>query len=276
MSVLRILLWPFRRQAKLPPAVAASAPGTADEPEGGPILIRYPGGDIVFATPNYLTRWRAKTLFTKEPETIEWIAGFNPGEVLIDVGANVGLYTIWAAKTRAVKVFAFEPESQNYAILYKNIVLNDLSEQVVAYCAALSDESRFSLLHLSEFKTGGSIHTFGEDLDYKLEPRLSEIRQGCISTTLDYLVAAGIVPVPHHIKIDVDGLEHKVFAGCRTVLKNPVVKSMLVEVNTNLDQHRKLIMDLNDLGFTYSERQVAQASCTEGKFTGVGNYVFRR
>ena len=58
----------------------------------------------------------------------------------------------------------------------------------------MSDESCFSLLYLSEFVAGSSIHTFGEEPDFKLERRPSAITQGCIATTLDHLVAAGIVP----------------------------------------------------------------------------------
>ena len=98
------------------------------------VTVRHEGGDIVFFTPSSTAVWRAHTLASKEPETLEWIASFQPGDVLVDVGANVGTYSIWAAKTRSVRVFAFEPESQNYALLNRNIFLNNLSENVTAYC----------------------------------------------------------------------------------------------------------------------------------------------
>lgn len=255
---------------------ARAEPAAAPESESRTAIIRYNAIDIAFATPNYATRWRVDTFFTKEPDTIEWIAGFKPDEVLVDIGANVGMYTVWAAMTRGTRVFAFEPESQNYAILYQNIVHNKLSKRVVGYCAALSDESRFALLYLSEFVTGSSVHTFGEELDFKLQRRPSAIAQGCIATTLDHLVASGVVPVPDHIKIDVDGLEHKVVAGCRNVLANPGVKSVLIEINTNLKEHRALISDLEQLGFNYSRDQVKRSIRTEGAFAGVANHVFRR
>ncbi len=276
MNIFRILLWPFRRHAEVPANRAQAKPAAAPESEIHSAIIRHNDVEIAFATPNYATRWRVDTFFTKEPDTIEWIAGFKPDEVLIDIGANVGMYTIWAAMTRAARVYAFEPESQNYAILYQNIVRNKLSKRVVGYCAALSDETRFSLLYLSEFVTGGSIHTFGEELDFKLQPRPSAIAQGCIATTLDHLVGAGIVPVPDHIKIDVDGLEHKVLAGCRSVLADPKVKSVLIEINTNLKEHRALILDMGKLGFSYSQDQVKRSVRTEGAFAGVANHVFRR
>ena len=132
--------------------------------------------------PAVFTKWRVDSLFTKEPDTIEWIRGFQAGEVFVDIGANVGMYTIWAAKTRGVRTFAFEPESQNYALLCRNIVMNELSERVVAYCLALSDSAGYSLLHLSQFQLGGSCHSFGEKIDHNLEHRDTKLSQGCVST----------------------------------------------------------------------------------------------
>ena len=59
---------------------------------------------------NKSTLWRAETLFNKEPITIKWIRSFKKNKTMFDVGANVGMYSIYAALTRMVKVFAFEPE----------------------------------------------------------------------------------------------------------------------------------------------------------------------
>ncbi len=241
-------------------------------------LIEVDAGDttVIYCTPNPVTKWRVDTLFTKEPDTIEWIASFSPDEVFIDVGANVGMYTIWAAKTRGLRVYAFEPESQNYALLQRNIVANDLGGQVTAYCLALSDEQRFSMLHLSDYILGGSCHTFGEKLDFRLRPRESKVSQGCVSSTLDELVAAGAVEQPHHVKIDVDGLEHKVLDGARKTLSNPQLRSILVEINTHLEAHRALVERLTAQGFTFAEEQVARAMRTSGEFQGCANHVFRR
>jgi FkbM family methyltransferase len=278
MNVFRVLLWPwhnYRRAAGDPPAEPQLSLEQYEMLSPHQTLSDGTT-DVVYATPNVFTKWRVDSLFTKEPDTIEWIGGFQPGEVFVDIGANVGMYTIWAAKTRGVRTFAFEPESQNYALLYRNIVMNGLSENVVAYCLALSDTASYSLLHLSQFRLGGSCHSFGEKIDHRLEHRDTKLSQGCVATTLDALVAAGVLPVPHHIKIDVDGLEHKVLAGCRAVLADRTLKSVLVEINTNLEQHRQIITDMQALGFGYSEQQVALARRTEGAFKGVGNYVFRR
>src|SRR6187455_11828 len=136
MSVFRILSWPFRSHRQDAPDKAAPIPLppiTLEQYESlVPIqTIREGDIDVAYSIPTQFTKWRVDSLFTKEPDTIEWIGSFQPGEVLVDIGANVGMYSIWAAKTRGVRVYAFEPESQNYALLYKNIVLNNLSQQVI-------------------------------------------------------------------------------------------------------------------------------------------------
>lgn len=229
-----------------------------------------------YCTPNSFTKWRVDSIRSKEPDTLDWIAQFKSGEILIDIGANVGMYTIWAAKTREIQVFAFEPESQNYALLNRNIYINSLAGRVKAYSVALSDEEGFGDLYLSELREGGSCHTFGEQVDYNLKPFNSAFNQGCYSTTLDKLVAQGTVAVPHHIKIDVDGIEHKVIKGSETTLANPKLQSVLIEVNTNLEVHRDLIGYMNALGFGLSPEQLAIAIRTSGNFAGVGNHIFRR
>jgi len=280
MNVFRILLWPWGNQRRAVDAAAAAPemPITLEQYEKlTPHQTVYEGEiPVRYGTPNTITRWRVDSLFTKEPDTIDWIRGFAVDDVFVDIGANVGMYTIWAARTRGVRTFAFEPESQNYALLCRNIMMNGLSEKVVAYCLALSDLASYSLLHLSQFETGGSCHTYGEKLDFKLEKLNTTLAQGCVSSTLDTLVAAGVLPVPNHIKIDVDGIEHKVLEGCRKTLADSRLRSVLVEINTNLELHRKVIADMQALGFTYSDAQVAQAQRREGHFKGVGNYVFRR
>ena len=231
---------------------------------------------VLYSTPNRHTKWRVDSLFEKEPCTIEWIAGFAAGEVLADIGANVGMYTIWAAKTRGATVYAFEPESQNFALLNRNIFLNQLGSHVNAYCLALSDVAGLSELHLSQFMAGGSCHSLGERVDFKHEPATPVYSQGCVSARLDDLVASGMVSEPDHIKIDVDGFEPKVIAGARRVIAGSKLRSMLIEVNQNLDDHRQMVAELNALGFRHDPAQVAAAERKSGAFKGCAEYVFKR
>ena len=238
--------------------------------------IEHAGTRMIFATPNTGTKWRVETIHTKEPCTLEWIAGFQPGNVLLDVGANVGMYTIWAAATKGTKVFAFEPKSQNYALLNRNILFNNLQHRVKAYCLGLSDKPGLTDLYMANVTAGNSCHCVGEAIDFKYDPLPTVFRQGCVAFRLDDLVATGLVPAPRHIKIDVDGIEPKVVAGARATLGDPSVRSLLIEVNTNLPDHRAMVRDLNDLGFRYDLKQVDRAMRKDGQFKGVAEHVFER
>ncbi len=238
------------------------------------LAVDSPAGPVHFSTPNRATAWRVETLFTKEPDTIEWIASFAPGEVLIDIGANVGMYTIWAAKTRGARVFAFEPESQNYALLNRNIVRNGVGDLVTAYCVSLSDTAGFGRLALSAFMLGGSVHQFSSNEEVRSIS--GAYLQGSYSSTLDTLVGEGLLPVPAHVKIDVDGIEPRIVRGAQRTFADRRVKSVLIEVDTNAEDHWEMVDLMLSLGFDYAHEQVERAQRVEGPFKGVGNYVFRR
>lgn len=239
-------------------------------------IVHYGQFDVVYATPTLATKWRVDTLFDKEPVTIQWIASFEPGEVLADVGANVGMYTVWAACTRGVRVYSFEPESANYALLNRNIVANGVAALVRAYCAALSDRPGFGELHLSQFAAGASCHSLDEMLDPFHRPMTAAYTQGCVAATLDELVKAGKIAPPQHIKIDVDGFEPKVVRGARATLRSGSVRTLLVEVNQNLPDHLEMVRDLHALGFRHDPEQVRRAERARGPFKGCAEYVFTR
>lgn len=234
------------------------------------------GVAVQYYTPTTFTKWRVDSFFEKEPITVEWISGFARGAVLVDVGANVGMYSVWAAATRGARVFAFEPEAKNYAVLNHNISLNALSADVTAYCLALSDVAGLSELHLSRLEIGGSCHSLGERVDFNHQPMQPAFSQGCVAARLDDLVDQGVVPVPDHIKIDVDGFEPKVIDGAARTIDNRQVKSLLIEINPALADHRDMIGRLQRLGFKYDPAQVAAAERKTGPFKGVAEYVFKR
>lgn len=242
------------------------------------VVVQHGGKEVKYSTTNLNTLWRVETLHTKEPDTIEWISLFDENDVMLDVGANVGMYTVWAAVTRGCRVYAFEPESQNYAQLNVNLHLNRLADRVQAYCVALSDTTEFSVLNLGEFLLGGSNHSFKDEVNFKLEALRTAYKQGCFATTLDALVEQGAVPVPQHIKIDVDGIEHRVIAGMHKTLQNPAVKTLLVEINTNLPEHQAIIQKMSEYGFSFSQEDIARSVGRQDDtaFAGVGNYIFFR
>jgi len=242
------------------------------------VAIKVDNKKIRFNTLNRQLLWRVETLFSKEPSTITWLERLNSESILVDVGANVGMYSIYASVLKGARVYAFEPESQNYATLTKNILSNNIANLVTAFPICLSDEIKLDVLHLSEFiwNGGGSCHSFGEEVGFDLQPRSSPFSQGSISYTLDKAISERIVAQPTHIKIDVDGFEHKVLNGASHTLKNNKLKSICIEINPNLDSHIEAVKELNKLGFFYSKSQVQQVERKEGAFKGCAEYIFDR
>ena len=205
---------------------------------------------------------RARTLVTKEPLTPVWIETFKPDEVYVDVGANVGMYAIYAGVVGA-RVFAFEPEALNYAELNKNIFVNDLHGRVTAYNIAISDQVDVSILHLSAFSFAGSHHDFGENrwesdrvIGGRHLERDKRPQQGCVSFPLDELVARQAIPVPNHIKIDVDGFEYKVINGAAKTLERPELKTLLLEVDFAIPESIELVHRLKGQGWKVSDHQL--------------------
>lgn len=232
--------------------------------------------EIFFYVPTNFVLWRAKTLLTKEPTTIEWLDTMREGDELLDIGANVGSYTIYASKVKGVRVSAIEPEAYNFSILCRNVRLNKLQELVQCWPIGLADSTKFDKLYISDGQPGGSCHSVGEELDFQLKPKKFPFSQGCFSTTVDKLVSEKVISPPDHIKLDVDGLEHKVITGASQTLKNYPVKSLSIEVNPSLQEHRDMIQKLEKLGFKIDGNQVERARRRSGIFEGIAEYIFSR
>lgn len=129
---------------------------------------------------------------------------------------------------------------------------------------------------MADMRSGGSCHSVDEALDFKHEPLQAAFQQGCVTDTVDNLVSRGRMPMPNHIKIDVDGFEPKVVAGAVNTLAHREMRSLLIETNQNLDDHRAMVKRLNSMGFMHDPAQVKRAERQDGAFKGVAEYVFRR
>jgi FkbM family methyltransferase len=156
----------------------------------------------------------------------EVLANVPSGAVVYDVGANVGLYTIFLAKSvgHSGRVIAFEPHTQNHKHLVENIVLNGLSNVMTVKKALGSATStgrlgrgdiigNYSLLHSS------IVFDRGEDV---------EIVAG------DEFAFAHQLPIPYLVKIDVEGFELAVVMGLRQTLCNSNCRLVCIELHPYL------------------------------------------
>src|SRR5262249_45367950 len=105
-----------------------------------------PDGAIRFFAPSPLLLSRADSALSKEADMIQWIDSFDDGAVFWDIGANVGVFSLYAGVRQRVSVLAFEPLAANFHVLTRNIQLNQLCDRVTAYCVALSEQTRLGTL----------------------------------------------------------------------------------------------------------------------------------
>ena len=196
--------------------------------------ISHNGISMQFFIPNALNRYRVKTFSTKEPETLAWIELFDKESVFWDVGANIGLYSIYAAKHNNAEVYSFEPSVFNLELLAKNINSNGLSNKIKIFPLALSNHSGFNLFKMNNPIWGGALSTFGEDYDQNGKSFNATFEYTMSGITADKAVELLSAPKPDHIKIDVDGIEHLVLEGCSNILKT--VKSVLIEINDDFER----------------------------------------
>ncbi len=199
---------------------------------------------------NWITKYRARTFNDKEPEMLDWLdENLQEGDIFFDVGANVGIYSIYAAlrKPKAM-VYAFEPEYSNLHQLKMNIINNDLLNNVIPFAIAISDQTGVSYLHIQDFTAGAALSseqrdsinkTFGKDVVWK---------EGIGTSTLDY-ISENLDIHPNLIKIDVDGNELKILNGGRKVFSNNKLRSIIIEMIKSLPNYSGIKKYLNEQGF---------------------------
>jgi FkbM family methyltransferase len=189
----------------------------------------------------------------KEPFTVDWLESIGSGDVLYDIGANVGPYSLIAAKAtdNQARVFAFEPSPATFRDLFRNVILNDCAESITALPVALWSETRVLSFKFHLFRSGAAKHRVASDLDSG-HPRVARV----VGVRLDDLVERFGLPVPTHAKIDVDGGELEVLRGAARTLRRPEWRSILIELQLGGEtkQNRAVKALLEAAGFLSSHR----------------------
>lgn len=217
-------------------------------------------------------RYRVATLSAKEPETLSWLdRQLRRGDVFYDVGANIGAYTLYAAKkVPGARVHAFEPGAHSCAALLENVHLNRLSN-VAVYCLPLGARRRLGFLNLTRLEAGSSMHGFGrKDVAEAFGEEVVAI-QGTIAVSLDELLGEGL-PEPDLLKIDVDGDELEVLKGARNTLASPSVRSVLIEINWTGAPPAEVLTLLRAAGF----EQIYESAVSRRGQMAWKNLIFER
>jgi FkbM family methyltransferase len=149
------------------------------------------------------------------------------GDIVIDVGANIGYYTLIFAQLvgKTGKVFAFEPESKNFEILKKNVKINNYNNVIVEQ-KIISDKSGKMKLFISDSDIVG--HRIQQMGNFK---KFIEVE----SVTLDeHMKKLNLDKKINFIKIDVEGAEPKVLQGAKKILEQNSKLKIFTEFNRDV------------------------------------------
>jgi FkbM family methyltransferase len=215
---------------------------------GEPFHVETPRGRLAFTLLGLSTAQRAIATLTKQPDTITWIDSFKPQSVFWDIGANVGVYSLYAAQRGDVSVTAFEPAAVNYFLLTANCELNGLEERIDCLLLGLGEEKTLGHMQISQFDPARSFSFKGK----KRDPQPG--RQAALIVTIDQLMDEYQLPCPNYIKIDVPHLAGAIVRGGMRTLQRPDVRELHIEASEDSPRDRQVIETLEQLGFAVTGR----------------------
>lgn len=190
-------------------------------------------------------------------------------DLFVDVGANVGSYTILACSAIGAKGIAFEPVPATYLRLVQNMRLNNLDDKVILVNKGVG-ASKGSLRFTRDNDTTNHALANGEQCDNYVDVEV---------TLLDeYLKTES----PSLVKIDVEGFETPVLSGAEKTLKKQSLHSVIMELNGSGDRYgydeSSILEMMNDYGFsTYSYNPISRTLVSlQGRNLRSGNTLFIR
>jgi FkbM family methyltransferase len=177
------------------------------------------------------------------------IEHFTPkeGDIVVDIGAHMGRYTIISSKRVGAngKVVAIEADPSNFEMLKSNIKLNQLTNVTPLNYAVYSKETKIKL-YLPEVESGYTIYNTIISNRARTEDKFVEVN----ANTLDYLLQLNEIRQEevNWIKIDVEGAEFEVLKGATNVLSKSKDIALLIEVH-GLDNHRPILEFVSSYNF---------------------------
>lgn len=215
--------------------------------------VKIRGAEIIFDISNDVLFRYANNLEKIEPETLDWIDNFKKNSVFYDIGASSGPFSLYASIKKQSKVFAFEPDAQNFAILEKNHFLNRLNmkNKLISLNFALSNKSQIGKLFIYEYVPGQSMKILNKaKRRLKNEKFVPAHIQYVVTSSLDEIIRRYSLPLPNYIKIDVDGSEIQLLRGCSKTLSNPKLESMIIEIESSKPENSQIATYLKKFNFS--------------------------
>ncbi len=201
-----------------------------------------------------------------EPQDMAFVLhALRPDALFMDIGANIGSYSVLAAGGAGAKVIAVEPIPSTFENLQANVILNGLGSRIEVHCMGISEQPGM-LRFTKDQDTVNHVLALGEISPYLDVP----------VTTVDNLCNGR---VPTIIKIDVEGHEKSVLLGAAQTLGSPDILAVVMETNGSGSRYgvedSELVSLMSGFGFSGLGYDPFSRTLLDRPSTG-GNTIFLR
>jgi len=172
---------------------------------------------IRFRTGHGRLFWRAKTLHTEEPMMIDWIKKMNKKDIFLDIGANVGTYTIPSA-IKCKHVYACELDPLNVGTLKENMFLNKLTKKITLLPFPATSKNKMVNIFYRDHSMGDALQSINRATPLNIVNTNKNHILKQLGFSLNFIFKEFNLNQPTKVKIDVDGNEKEVFAGAYNII----------------------------------------------------------
>jgi FkbM family methyltransferase len=206
-----------------------------------------------------------------EFEDMAFVAHFlHEKDLFIDVGSNVGIYSLLASGVKGARSKSFEPIAGTFESLQRNIAVNQLEQKIEANHMGVG--SKKDVLHFTaDFDTVNHVV-------YDKRPGTIEVPVDCLDTILQLESEKYEAAL---MKIDVEGFEMEVLKGGRQLLQNTQLKAVIMEMNGCGEQFgvsdEALDQEISEYGFNkYRYDPFSRQLEPMSEFNKHGNTIYIR
>jgi FkbM family methyltransferase len=200
-----------------------------NKPKNGVVSLLIGGisADFYVYTPWELRALEPSGDFGREKNILELLVSYvRPGEVVLDIGSNFGIFTILLAKKvgESGRVIAVDPGKEIFLHFTENVKLNNL-KNITSFNLALGDKEEEKKLFLGQVAGASSV---------VYEPCESKGFEITRVKTGDQIIKENNLSIPNVIKIDVEGFEYNVIKGMSSTLSNHACRMVCCEIHTQM------------------------------------------
>jgi FkbM family methyltransferase len=199
----------------------------------GPVLVPFVNGTSLFAAPGWANVTSNHYVGLAEPDAMAFVAHLARGDdILFDVGANAGVFTVLACAASGCRCVAFEPFPATARMLERNVAINNLHGLV-------------TIRHAAAGSSPGSVRLTSDAGPMNHVVAAETARPGTVDvpvTTLDS--ECHELGLPTLLKIDVEGYEFAVLAGAQETLRAPALRAIVIEINRHAKRYQRSIDEI--------------------------------